>query len=166
MDIVSFLDKQFKRYNEQEKCGLCWNFYAPLAEKEINVQKLNDNCCVNVFFIQDQVVPFETAISYDENRLINFRDCRRSFQLLFLTTSTLGTQNYTEINSEKETSRWTTILQPLEACLSCDFNFDFCDILEQDYEITQWSARQVLNYKDENFAGYRLSITINKRIYE
>jgi len=51
MDIVDFWSKQITIWDENNKCGLCWSFGAPLVSSQLNIEQSipGKECCVNVF---------------------------------------------------------------------------------------------------------------------
>ncbi len=163
MDIVKFWKDQTEKWNTDEKCGLCWEFSAPLIESAVNkvLSTEETKCCVKVMFLQDKSLAFSTANQYNEQTgLLNKQTCSNSFQLLVLFDSKLGVNNYNEVKGHSiDESNWVTKMLPLQQCLSCDANLDFCELLGTQYRITNWSAQQVINYTDSVYCGYRLSVT-------
>lgn len=163
MDIVNFWKEQTDKWNTDEKCGFCWDFSAPLIESLVNIQQptAGKECCVKVMFLQDKQPAFSTVNAYsDQTGLLNRQTCNKSFQLLVLFDSKLGVNNYNEIKGHPiEDSNWTTKMQPLQECLSCDANLDFCEILGTKYRVTNWSGQQVINYLDSVYCGYRINVT-------
>lgn len=166
MDIVNFWQQQTDKWNDETKCGFCWAFGAPLIESSINVQQFEEDkkCCVKVFFLQDKQPAFSTANQYStQTGYLNKQTCSTNFQLLVLMDSKLGVNNYNEIKGHPtDESKWETILQRLQACLQCDANLAFCEILGTTYNITNWSAVQVINFKESVYCGYRLSVTFQQ----
>lgn len=166
MDVVDFLAKQVDLWNENSKCDFCWTFGAPLTESAVELQEQREDskCCVQVLLLQDKVTPFNTQNTYNQQTgLLERIVCNRSFQLLFLIPDAFSRNNFNEISGhDTSSSRWANILQRLESCLSCEINLDFCEILGRDYWVTQWSAKQEINYSSKNYSGYRITVTIQK----
>lgn len=166
MNIVDFWDKQITKWNEETKCGLCWEFSAPLIESSVNIVQPEEGkeCCVKVMLLQDKQPAFATTNTFNTvTGLLNSQTCTQNFQLLVLMDSRLGVNNYNEVKGHStEQSNWVRKMHPLQECLSCDANLDFCDILGTSYRITNWSAFQVLNYNDSVFCGYRLNVSFQK----
>lgn len=161
MNIVEFWEKQISKWNEEEKCGFCWSFHAPMTESAANLQRTND-CCVQVLLTQDKVNPFVTSNTYDAaTGLLERVTCTRNFQLLFLLPSNVGTNNYSEMPEHSvDESKWAKILYKLQDCLSCDLHLDFCEMLGREYQITQWTAKQEINIFDDIYSGYRLTVSL------
>lgn len=163
MNIVDFWQAQVAKWNEEEKCGLCWTFDAPLTESgvELYQPETGKECCVHVLLTQDKVPPFTMVNQYSQQTgRMNQRTCSWTHQVYFVMTTDLGVNNFSEIKGHStESSRWASVLQKLQECLACDANLDFCEIMGADYRVTQWSAAQVVNYTSHNYTGYRLTIT-------
>jgi len=163
MNLVSFWQQQIDKWNTDTKCGFCWDFSAPLIESATNIVQPTPGkeCCVKVMFLQDKQPAFSTSNAYsNQTGLLNSQTCSTSFQLLVVIDSKLGLNNYNEVKGHStEESRWETILQRLQECLSCDANLDFCTFLGSTRRITSWSGQQVINYNDSNYCGYRINVT-------
>lgn len=166
MDIVNFFQQQVDKWNTESKCGLCWEFSAPLIESATNLVEPTEDkeCCVQVMFLRQNVTAFSTTNTYNQTtQLLTNQVCNTSFQLLVLLPSKLGLNNYNEIKGHPTSeSNWTTKLSLIEECLKCDANFDFCAFLGQQYKITQWSGQQLINFQNSNYCGYRISVTFQK----
>ena len=65
VDIVDFFKEQTETWNEEQRCGFCYSFGAPLFNSEINVQQ-TDDCCMQVFLSNVSVKSV-----YNQNK-INF----------------------------------------------------------------------------------------------
>lgn len=163
MDIVDFWEKQVKIWNDTNKCGLCWEFAAPLTESAVNIvqQPAGTECCVKVFLVRQGVTAFSSTNTYNTTTgYVNQVTCNTSFQLIVVAPSTIGTNNYNEIKGHStDESKWTTILSKIEQCLSCEAYLDFCTILGNQYRVTNWSGTQLINYLDTAYAGYRVTVT-------
>lgn len=162
MDIVDFWKKQVYKWNEEEKCDLCWSFSAPLTESAVNIVQSTEEtkCCVKVMLVRERVTAFSTANDYDlTTGLLKGVTCNKGFQLLFLVESNIGLNNYNEINGHPtDESKWSNILQVLEDCISCDAFLDFCSIIGVGSRVTTWQGQQVINYLDSAYAGYRVTV--------
>lgn len=160
MNLVSFWQQQVSKWNDEQKCDLCWSFGAPLIESAVSVQQLKD-CCVQVLLLRDKGNAFSMSTTYDNTTgLITAKSCIKSFQLLVVIPGELGVNNFNEIpNHSTDESNWSTKLSKLEECLSCDANLNFCEFLGRSYRVTNWSAVQVLNEGDNCYIGYRLNVS-------
>lgn len=160
MNIVNFWAQQVAKWNTENKCGMCWEFYAPLTESAVSITQ-TENCCVKVFLLRDKAPAFATTNVYDNvTSLLTNSTCNINFQLLVVMTGNIGLNNWNEIKDHPtEESKWSTMLYKIEQCLACDAQVDFCEILGSEYRITQWSATQVINNGDNAYTGYRLNVT-------
>ena len=166
MNLANFWSQQITKWNEQTKCGFCWEFSAPLVESSVNLVETTEDttCCVKVMLLQDKQPAFTTANSYSsQTGFLNNQICANNFQLLVLLDSKLGVNNYNEIKGHSiNESKWETIYNRLQECLQCDANLAFCEILGASYRITTWSGSQVFNYLGSNYCGYRINVTFQK----
>lgn len=162
MDIVDFWKKQVELWNEQEKCGLCFEFAAPLVQSQTNIVQ-NENCCVNVFLtdIRFREVKNRNATT----GLITGKSCVWNFSLWCLLPSDLGVNNYNEIkNHPVDESKWETIFKPIIDCLGCDNILDTCEILgvtNVNVDMPQ-DATLVHNYLDNNYNGWRVNYSFTQ----
>lgn len=167
MNFIDFFQKQIEKYNNEQKCDFCWFFSAPLEESAINIQQLRDDskCCVQVMFTQNEGNAFGVQNQYDNrSSLLTDSFCSENFNLFFLIPNRLGQNNYNEIDGHGIEESRSAELMRLKDCISCDLNLDFCEFLGMNFQITQWSGRQFLNYQDNNYIGYKVSVTLRKRI--
>jgi hypothetical protein len=160
MNLVAFWEQQIAKWNTDEKCGLCWKFAAPIIESAVNVVQDDEPCCVQVYFLRERVTAFSTVNNYNSlTGYVNQVTCNKSFQLLVVVPSTIGTNNYNEIKGhDKDESKWDTILYKIEDCLSCELSLDFCEFLGSEYRVTQWSGVQMVNYSEKALTGYRITV--------
>lgn len=165
MNIVDFWSKQIAKWNEEEKCGMCWQFFAPLTESSVNVAELREEtkCCVQVFLIRGTLPAFSTQYQYASTGFVNQVTCTTGFQLLFLVAGDIGTNNYNEIEGHSTVgSKWEDILWKLEECLKCELALDFCEFLGEQQRITAWQGQQVVNYLGNAYTGYRLTVNFQQ----
>lgn len=157
MDIVSFWKDQIDLWNEQEKCGLCWEFSAPLVTSQINIVQ-DETCCVHVFLTD---IKFrETKQRNAVSGLVTSKLCVWSFSLYALSKSPLGVNNYNEIKGHPiEESKWETIFKPLIDCLGCDNILDTCELLGVTNVNVDMNGDATLihNYLDENYNGWKIN---------
>ena len=166
MNIVKFWQDQINKWNEENKCDLCWEFSAPLIDSGTNIVRptKGKECCVQVMLLRQNLTAFSTTNTYNNTtQLLTAQSCNTSFQLLVVFDSKLGLNMYNEIKGHStDESVWNTKLSVIEECLKCDANLDFCEFLSTQYKITQWSGVQVINYQNSNYCGYRISVTFQK----
>lgn len=162
LDIVKFWKDQTELWNEQEKCGLCWQFSAPLVLSQINIVQ-EENCCVNVFL---------TDLKFREikNRnattgLITSKTCVWNFSIYFLVRENLGVNNYNEIKDHPiEESKWERIFKPIIDCLGCDNILDTCELLGVTNVNVDMPSDAVLihNYLDNNYNGWKVNYSFTQ----
>lgn len=162
MDLISFWSQQINKWNEESKCGLCWDFTAPLVESAIELVEPSAgmDCCVQVLFLRDKEPAFSTLNRYNEStQLLSGTTCNKAFEILFLMYAPIGSNNWNEVKGHStDESKWATALYELERCLSCDLELDFCEFIGSKSRVTKWSAKQVINFSSKNYSGYRISV--------
>ena len=164
MELINFFEEQVNKWNENKQCGQCYEFHAPLTEEALNKQQLKNPCCVQVLLTRDNLQAFGINRTYNnqlgiESDVFEFKN----FKLLFALPMELGLNNHTEIlNHSIELTR-SKVLQDLESCLT-RLELDFCEFLGTQWQVTQWTAQQVINIRDTNYTGYRINVSIRKRI--
>lgn len=162
MRIINFLNLQVQKWNEEKKCDQCFSFYAPLTEEALNKQQLKD-CCVNVMLTRDRGQAFGVEKTY--NALTGTKSDEwefKNFTLFFIVPQGVNLNNHTEILGHSTELSKSTLLEDLEECI-IDMELNFCEFIGVDWQLTQWSAQQLLNYRDNNYTGYRVSVSIRKR---
>lgn len=166
MNIVDFWEKQITKWDEEQKCGMCWSFKAPLSESAVNIvqPEPDKECCVQVFLVRERVPAFNTTYNYNATTgFANDVTCTTGFQLLFLVPSNIGLNNYNEIEGHPEAeSKWNTILWKLEDCLKCELALDFCEFLGSQQRVTRWEGQQAVNYLDNAYTGYRVTVNFQQ----
>ena len=157
MDIVAYFKDQVEKWNEEQKCGLCFEFSAPMFESALNVVQPEEPCCVQVMLTD---LNYTASNTYASSGLLSSQICEYSFTLYVLKASALGVNNYNEIKGhDTDSSKWATIYKPLADCFSCDVQLDFCALLGYAPEIKRWSMKMVKNYQDLTFDGWRIEGT-------
>lgn len=157
MDIVDFWKQQAEKWNDEQKCGFCWDFGAPLIESQLNIQQstADNKCCVKLFLTD---LGFNQSNTYSQSTgFNNDKSCEYSYNLWVLMTSKLGVNNYNEITGHSiDVSNWMTIYRPLLDCLGCELVLNQCEILGFDVEIKLWKGITVFNYSDMNYSGWKI----------
>lgn len=162
MDIIYFWKEQIRLWNEESKCGLCFEFSAPLIPSQINIVQ-EENCCVNVFL---------TDLKFREikNRnpvtgLLIGKTCVWNFSIYFLVRENLGVNNYNEIKDHPiEESKWETIFKPIIDCLGCDNILDTCELLGVTNVNVDMPSDALLihNYLDNNYNGWKVNYSFTQ----
>jgi len=160
MDIVNFWEQQIQIWQDEQKCGLCWSFDAPLFDSAINIaqSEAETKCCVHIFLTN---ISFKETNNYNNTTGLNTgKFCEWSFNIYALIPSSLGQNNYKEIKGyTTDLSKWVTIYKPISDCLSCDSILDFCRILSKQVTITSKSSVMVENWMDKNYSGWKNTYT-------
>ena len=162
MKLIPFFEKQINKWNVENKCGQCFNFYAPLTEEALNKQQI-DNCCVNVMMTRDRNNAFGIKTSY--NTLTgNLSDQYeyKTFTLYFIVPQGVDLNNYKEILNNDTSNSKSVLLEDLEECI-LNMELDFCNYIGQSWQLTQWDAQQLIKFRDNNYTGYRVNVSIRKR---
>lgn len=162
MDIVSFWKQQTDLWNEQNKCGLCWEFSAPLVHSQINVVQ-TESCCANVFLTD---VRFRENIQRSSiTNMVTSKTCVWNFSLWCLVPASMGLNNYNEMKGHPvDESKWNTIFKPIIDCLGCGNILDTCVILGETNVNVDFNGDAVLihNYLDNNYNGWRVNYTFTQ----
>lgn len=162
MEPVTFWKTLIEKYNTDEKCGWCWNFFAPLTEVDLNLVKGGEECCINVFLTWDRGLDFQTETNWDATFGININPVEvYNYDLWFLIKSPVGINNYNEKPDHAiEESRYETIFKPLRNCINFDMLNDIC----KDFGVSSFNGRNIYDYQDEMFFGIKLTVSTQKRI--
>jgi len=163
MRLIDFFEKQVERWNETNKCNYCFEFHAPLTEEALNKQQLINPCCVQVMFTRDVGNAFGIDRTYN-NVLSQVSDEWefKNFRLYFIIPEGFDRNNYDEVlGHDKDLSKSKT-LEDLELCIS-EMELNFCEFVGTNWNVTQWTAQQLLDFRDRNYTGYRLNVSIRKR---
>ncbi len=154
--MIDFFENLISQWNEEEKCGLCWNFYGAGRSDYSNLIT-HDNCCVAVILNN-----FGSRYGYVRNQYdINTKQyCEDWFELIVGVPSSLDLSFYNEISDDfKDTSKYKQYIQPIIDCLGCGIDIE-CN--EQGYEVMEWSWSLALNYQDSNIDGIRINGKLRK----
>lgn len=160
-DLVSFWKAQTDKWNEDEKCGLCFEFSAPLVASQINIVQ-SETCCVNIFLTDLQFR--EDKIYNPITGLLTSNKCIWTFNLYALVQSELGVNNYNEIKEHPiEESKWNTVFYPLIDCLGCQNILDFCTLIGKQLEVKQnGNAVLIHNYLDSAWNGWKINYSFSE----
>ena len=164
MRLISFFEKQVCKWNEENKCGQCFEFHAPLTSKALNVQQLINPCCTQVLLTRDVGSAFGTDRTYNNRLAVLDTEYRyKNFRLQICKSINESVNNHTEILNNKTKNSKSAYLEDLEECID-NMELDFCEFIGTQWQVTQWRAEQIINKDDNNYTGYVLSVTIRKRI--
>ena len=157
MNIITFFEDLTKKWNEENHCGNCWTFAAPLGEAEMNSSKKTDEekCCVHFF-----VTNYKTSSSYTKNNQTGQKNrewCDHIFTMYAVKHSDISLNIYNEQPFHPiDESLWKTHLEPLQNCLGCGNEIDLCE-LGYDFEIFKWDMEIVKKYEDSNYTGWKIN---------
>ena len=154
MDIVKFWQQQVEKWSEDEKCGMCWEFSAPLFENASNVQQTTESCCNYVFLTNLRKV--KNYRTYPSGHTF-VESCDYAFNLHVIRKGDLGTNNYNEIPGYAiADGRYEKIYKPIADCLDCDLELDFCDFIGLQVNELRWVESMEQAYLDNNYFGWRI----------
>ena len=163
MKLTKFFKQQVQKWNEENKCGHCYEFHAPLTEEALNKQQLIDPCCIQVMLTRDRGQAFGVEKEYNNVLgVLSNEYYTKAFTLYVMKPQGININNYDEILGHSIDESKSELLDDLEECIN-EMELDFCEFIGQDWQVRQWSAFQLLNYRDNNYTGWRLSVTLRKR---
>ena len=156
--IIDFFKALAAKYNDEQKCGFCWEFGAPLSESAMNNQQAVEGrqCCVNLF-----VADYKISSIYSVNNntgLTTTEDCDHRF-IVYVgqQREDIGQNVYNEIEGHEITSSlWAEVYKPLMDCLGCDRALYECE-LGFDFRVTAWDMETVKFKDDRNFTGWKIT---------
>ena len=165
MDVVDLFKRLSEKWNEDLKCGFCFEFDAPLTESGVNesvMQSDPEDCC--------PIKVFVTNYSFRENKtynrittLLTNESIDHTFTVSFVAFDRIDTNVYQEqIGHPINESKWETILRPLQECV-CDSNElqkEICELICKRILITQWNAITRINWLDNNYTGWSITMTL------
>ena len=155
--MIEFFEQLISDWNDEEKCGLCWNFYGAARSDYSNLINHGANCCVAVILLD-----FGSRYGYTRNQFdINQKEyCEDYFELLVGVPSSLDIQFYNEISDDfKDTSKYKQYIEPIINCLGCGIDLE-CN--ESGYEVMEWSWSLAMNYQYHNLDGIRVRGKLRK----
>lgn len=159
IDIVEIWSKTVKKFNDDNKCGFCWEFHAPLTNDKANWQQFENPCCVQVMLTDVSIS--DKPVYHNDFRTADSK-CRYKFTLRILLSGKMGTNSFNEIPDHPiDKSLWRSIYFPLLDCLGCE---GFLKLCEFDYrlrpKIIGWDRTLEHNYTDENLYGLKINAII------
>ena len=147
MKIDSFWENQLKKWNEEKKCGFCWNWHGFTTLQGINngVDGKGGDCCVDVFITNET---FRKENAYNPNNPYAVQtNCVDSYSIWFLFRGEI------ELNCNDEQK-----LQNLRECLSCGVELDMCEAMGFVFRVNQWRGESYRMYTDNNYWGWRIFV--------
>ena len=162
IDVIGIVEQNVSDWNDETKCGWCWEFTAPLRESDLNeYQKRGDECCVVVAITEyrPRCVP-----GYDRaTGMNNLGYNTYSFNLHILYQGDIGLNVYNEIKDHPlSESKWKTTLQPLWECIGCK-PLDFCTFTGFPVEILRWGdAIPRMDWLDNNYDGWTIPVQLRE----
>ena|SRR5690554_2621745 len=160
LTVTDFWQNTIDNFNDENQCGFCWNFFAPLTEVQLNLIRNQDECCVNVFLVRNKGVDFDTQFSTATG--VSALELEREiYDVYFLIKSKEGINNYNEMADHPiSESREKTIFEPLRKCITHKLINEIC----KTFLVTQWQGNYIYDYQDEQYYGIKLSITTQRYI--
>ncbi len=162
MDVVKFFKDQVKIWNDDKKCGFCWEFDAPLTDAGINESEMQSNpdeCCPVKVFITN--LTERKNRTYNQSQLLTSYSIDYTFTLHLLKFDRTDTNVYSEqLGHPISESKWSTILRPLQSCICEDTLLKFCEIINKHITIQGWNAITRINWLDNNYTGWSITMTL------
>jgi len=158
MDISKYWKQQIAQWNQESKCGFCWEYHNPLSDANANQQRFENPCCVQVLLTD---LSFRYVPTHNKYGYVTGTKCVYDFTLKIVKHAEYGTNAGDEIPQHpEEESLYETIWNPLSSCLSCEPFLDFCRIIGNiNVRITKWRGTLVRKYLDENMYGWQINAT-------
>ena len=158
MNIVRILQDLVKSYDDENKCGLCWEFtHARKDYANLKVFNSENKCCVH-FILQD----FESKTIYTYDRDFGISEATYiddSFTVMIGSKSRLDMDLFNEgLNEDK--SKFVTHVEPLLNCLK----YIDLDICNNHVAMINSSFKPKYNYQDANLDGVIFRGTIRTHI--
>ena len=160
MDVINFWKAQVAKWNEDQLCGGCWTFNAPLTDAAVNTSQspTDKECCYHVFltnYRETNQNQYSTVTYFQNGQATTF-----NFDLNIVKQGDIGQNNYNEMPEYPiSEGKWESLLQPLRECITAKDVMAFCLILGYRVQIPNWNLTPVLNWQDMNYDGWRITMT-------
>ena len=157
MNIRDFFKDVTCKWNSENKCNSCWTFGAPLSESGMNASKPTEDkkCCNHLF-----VTNYKTSSSYTKNQNTGLKNrlwCDHIFTIYAVKHADTGLNIYNEQpNHHISESLLETHLKPLQECLGCGNELEFCE-MGYNFELERWEMDVVKKFEDMNYTGWKIS---------
>lgn len=165
MNIVKVFKDLTTIWNDEERCGFCWTFDAPLTDSGVNESQMQtdpEDCCPIKVFI--------TNYSFRENKvyspistLLTSESIDHTFTITYVNFDRTDTNVYAEQTGHPICeSKWESILNPLRDCV-CDSNLlqtEICELICKRILITGFNALARINWLDNNYTGWSITMTL------
>lgn len=164
-DVIGTISQMVSDWNAEEKCGLCWEFTAPIRETDLNeYQKRGEECCV-IVAVTDYRYSVQQIVNRNSGMITNKSETF-NFSLHFLSLDDLGLNVYNEIpNHPLNESKWATIIKPLADCAVTDL-LTFCEYIGRELEVVTWVATPRIDWLDMNYTGWTVQVQLRNNNLE
>ncbi len=157
--IVQKLKELISTWNDEQKCGVCWQFVATFNDHIQGGTNLfrPEDCCRTVFLegLRSRTVKKDNGFGFQ------VMYCEYFIHLKILEQSDFGMQKGTELGFD--TGIYDEVIAPIEECLGCDFG-EICETFGMEYDITEQSHKPTFSIGDQNWAGLDYRMTIRKNL--
>lgn len=166
IDIIGILQRNVDQWGENLRCGLCWEFTAPLRLTDLNEYQSRipspstggEGCCVVV-----AVTDFRYSCLPGFNPVTGLKSMGSetyNFNLHFLVQGDIGVNVFNEIPGwPEEGSKWATTLGPLYECIGCG-PIDFCTYLGINLQVLRWDAFPRMDWLDSGYDGWTIGVQL------
>lgn len=154
---IEFFKKQVEIWNNEQFCGSCWDFGAPLSESGFEAHKIKEGkeCC-NQLIITDYST--DESNEYNTANFTRRKTCTHRFTMYIVKASSIDINTYNEVDGHPtEESKWETIIKPLFECFNCDAMIDMCEVNGYLIQIPQWRVEKVINKTSNNYDGIKIT---------
>ena len=160
------INSLFEKWNDDEKCGYCWNLVRTLDDHIKGTTNLykpvtDDLCCVHAFL---------KGINYTNSKEVNntfgyteVQYCDYRLHFYIVKQGNFNASKADESGCKK--SVYNDVITPLMNCLNCEFESDLCSVSDGETVVTlNETYKPIINFGDENWSGLDYYVTL--RIYK
>ncbi|QGZ15839.1 hypothetical protein [Elizabethkingia phage TCUEAP1] len=168
---IRALDYWVRRLNNENRCGFCWKFSAPLTEAGINVvdPDAGNNypetspCCVNVICTHYRMNSGQ-ALSEGTNYATRQWVDHEFILYIGMQVDELGMDVYRErAGLYRDDGLFNNNIEPLLNCLGYMADIDLCPD-GADVILTRWSAEPMILHEDKNWTGIKVSGSLREYV--
>lgn len=167
MNIINVLNTEVAKWNDEARCGRCWEFVPGGRQDYFNNIKLRDDneCCIYVGVVSIRQV----SGLITQGEFVTKRYCDWSVRIIAGIPSRLDIQFFNESDSYPvEESKWEKYIRPIFECFGgCCVEMDLCDIHNCSGDVTtvepiRWESEMVMNFNDYNLDGVIVNATFRE----
>lgn len=164
-DVIIYLHQLINNFNENQECGFCWVFTAPLNNSTGNTYQIRDDNCKCVHFIVHRQRTSNNPTYGNVFHALSQNIIRHTINFHVGLIAEFSENNWDEIKGyDLEDSRYFKYLKPLQGCITIKKLNEFCNILGYPMRISNLDFETIPNPNiyDENFVGYSVTLIIEE----